>query len=95
MKRRKVIVILGVVLLLYVLSIGPAERLSDIKDASDEFPLTTGQKAVEAVYLPVVVVALACPPFDRFLDWYMQLWGMPPEIIPPADRKNSHGQLSR
>jgi len=67
---------------------GPAERLSDSKDASDEFPVTSGQKVVEAVYLPVVFAALACPAFDRILDRYLQLWGEPPEIIPPA-AKNS------
>jgi hypothetical protein len=51
------------VLLLYILSLGPADRL-----------VGSGSPAAKAIYAPVFWVYLRVPPFQKSLDMYMRLW---------------------
>jgi hypothetical protein len=51
------------VLLLYILSLGPADRL-----------VGAASPTAKAFYAPVFWVYLRVPPFQRTLDTYMRLW---------------------
>jgi hypothetical protein len=54
---------LPAVLLLYILSLGPADRL-----------VGAASPAAKAFYAPVFWVYLRVPPFRQALDMYMRLW---------------------
>ena len=79
MKWRKRMAVTGAALMLYILSSGPAVRLAQIKDTRGSAPL---EKVVGVLYFPLGLAAVICPAFDSFLDWYVQLWGGPPEVGP-------------
>jgi hypothetical protein len=48
-------------LVLYVLSSGPATRLPIMVNI--------------VLYFPLVVLGFYCPPFGNLLEWYLELWG--------------------
>src|SRR3954467_14299434 len=59
------VVLSTILLLLYVLSVGPASRMCE-KGVLQE-PLK--------VYAPIIIASRHCRPVFRFLDWYVgQLW---------------------
>jgi hypothetical protein len=65
--RRRVLWVLGLVLVVYPLSIGPMAKLSMVTG--------TGSKVVEIVYAPLIVAAKVFPPLARFVDWYLdEVW---------------------
>jgi hypothetical protein len=54
----------GIVLALYVLSIGPIAKACR---QSGSVP-----KVLEVIYAPLQALADACEPFERFTDWYIE-----------------------
>lgn len=50
----------------YVLSTGPVVVYAN--------RLPNGERLIETVYFPLVVLSEACPPVDAFLNWYCRLW---------------------
>lgn len=50
----------------YVLSLGPAAVVSDLPGVPSAVSHTIGW-----FYLPLEVIALACPQFNDAMDWYM------------------------
>ena len=52
---------------LYVLGIGPAAW------TAVNYPAT--EKALEAVYSPLLILSDNCRPVSATLNWYMDLWG--------------------
>ena len=60
-------IVFGLCLLAYLLGIGPAYRLAERRLIS--------QNAVEAVYSPVIILSLHCPPAMRLYRWYVfEVW---------------------
>ncbi len=57
---------LGIFLVIYVLAVGPANRLASRNPA-----LTP---ALQAIYFPVRVAYETCPFIRPPLDWYVRLW---------------------
>jgi hypothetical protein len=53
------------VVVFYVLSIGPAIVLMDKRLLP---------KSVEIIYVPLVRFCLQCPPAERVVQWYIDLW---------------------
>jgi hypothetical protein len=49
---------------MYVLSIGPAVKIAGPSDKSG-YP---------RFYTPLRYLGTTCPPFDRFIRWYMRQW---------------------
>ena len=83
--RPRRIGITGAAMLLYILSIGPAERLVELNAMLEEDgPATPGQAAVMTAYLPLVIVASEWPPVLKGLIWYEHLWD------PPDSPQNSN-----
>src|SRR5262249_33071785 len=61
--------------LLYVLSVGPVVR---------HYGHARPPKPFYSIYAPVGIVAKAVPAFQKFLDWYVDLWlPSPPQVIAP------------
>lgn len=57
-----------IVLILYILSIGPVLKLTDDGNTSD---------VVMFLYTPLILLAQNCEPFGYFLFWYLfSLWGL-------------------
>ena len=66
--KRPYVVLLGIglLILIYALSMGPAYRL-----------LRKGvvqQRTFSSLYAPILYVSDRCTPFDRVIDWYLTLW---------------------
>jgi hypothetical protein len=55
------------VIVLYILSIGPATLLYSRRAIS--------LKAYAITYRPLVALARKVPPVERAIDWYVGLWG--------------------
>ena len=58
---------LAILLVLYVLGIGPAGWVAKNYPATDVF--------LQVLYFPVLTLAWACKPFGVVLKWYTDLWG--------------------
>ena len=54
----------------YVLSIGPASRLA----AEGYFHDELFRSAVSVVYAPLEWLGRICPPFGKFITWYVMVW---------------------
>jgi hypothetical protein len=61
-----VLVTLLILLMLYVLAVGPAHRLG--------VDGTIRIETVRTIYWPMIVVANAFPPAENALDWYCGMW---------------------
>jgi hypothetical protein len=61
------VVLLVALPLLYVLSVGPADRIH--ASASPQ-----AQHAIEIAYVPLRLLYEAVPPLQPALDWYLNLW---------------------
>ena len=61
-----IVTVLVVLPILYAISSGPAFYLFRLAG----LPTRTW----DAVYMPIRVVAVFFPPFNRFLVWYVNLW---------------------
>ncbi len=81
-KWRRWIAIAGLVLLLYLLSVGPAMRLVVMYPHKDERTLSNAQKVFLAAYYPLIIATLGDGAISRILGWYLRLWGLPPEEGP-------------
>ena len=57
---------IGLLVLVYFLSMGPAYRLFR-KDA-------VKQETFSTVYAPILYLCNHCSPFDRAIDWYLEFW---------------------
>ncbi|MFN0021738.1 MAG: hypothetical protein ACKVP0_26115 [Pirellulaceae bacterium] len=68
------VVVLLVVL--YVLGIGPASWIAERIPSTEEF--------LECVYLPVMFAADCCDPFSMALDWYLEFWNPHAPYYPPG-----------
>jgi hypothetical protein len=55
--------------LVYVLSIGPAAKLSHACKLPAKHPHI--QAVIEAIYSPILIVGDNCPPVGQFLNWYV------------------------
>jgi hypothetical protein len=55
---------------IYVLSTGPVDRLA----ASGYFQNNTLQTAVDVAYRPLFWLSDECPPFEKFMNWYLHVW---------------------
>jgi hypothetical protein len=59
---------LFIALLLYVLSVGPANRLEQAGLIS--------QPLVAIIYAPIIRLSLTCNAADHVYMWYLHLWGV-------------------
>lgn len=82
MKWRNRMTRAGVIVLIYVLSFGPAVRLAAMSSKKDERTVTIGQKVLIAVYFPLAIETERDDIISEVLKWYLELWGMLPEVGP-------------
>ena len=54
-------------LMLYVLGIGPAALIAKNYPATDVW--------LQMLYFPLLTIGWACKPFGGLIEWYVELWG--------------------
>jgi hypothetical protein len=57
-------------LVVYILSVGPAAKMDAKLHRSGKHPRT--ERVMEVVYSPLAFLAERCPPAGRFLAWYLR-----------------------
>jgi hypothetical protein len=71
---------LPVVLVIYVLSVGPAAKYVDFLYG----PPTPPRKALRAIYSPLAFLCQEIPTVSWYINWYISLWKPIPTPTSPA-----------
>ena len=58
--------IAGLILVLYVLSVGPAKRLM--------YGGILSESVYSVLYLPIALLCVHCEPANKFFTWYLSFW---------------------
>ena len=62
------------VILIYLLSVGPAAKIEDTLDLPRTCPQASG--VLEVIYTPITIVVKKCRPAAIAFLWYLNLWGV-------------------
>jgi hypothetical protein len=65
---------LVVLLVVYVLSVGPAAGWIAWRQRSEAGLSDERIESLESFYLPLIFIYVHCPPIRNPLDWYVDLW---------------------
>ena len=58
----------GIAMVAYVLSTGPVVVCAN--------GLPNGERLINTIYFPLIVLSDAFPPVENFFAWYCRLWGL-------------------
>jgi hypothetical protein len=63
-----------ILLLLYVLSVGPVARWVSMRQQSTEGVSREQIESLESFYSPLILMYRHCPPIMNAMNWYVNLW---------------------